>query len=251
MLGSMVRVVVSGARGRVGNTMLTMLGTMPDIEVVGGFDQDSLDRMPELLASADVLVDFTTASASPRILMQAALSRVRPVSGTTSLPADALDTLDTALREQGIGGVWCPNFAIGAVLMMHFAEIAARYMPAAEVIELHHDRKIDAPSGTAVSTAKMIREAHGSPLPDPPVETWALPEARGAVEGGVRIHSMRLPGANAHQEVVFGALGQLLSIRHDALSREAYVPGVALATREVMGRVGLVRGLDNLLGLRP
>ncbi len=245
----MVRVIVSGAKGRVGNTMLTLLGTQPDIEVVGGFDQDSLDQLPRLLGNADVLVDFTTAGASPQILMQAALLRVRPVSGTTGMSAEALDTLDTALQEQGIGGVWCPNFAIGAVLMMHFAQIAARYMPAAEVIELHHDKKIDAPSGTAVSTAKMIREAHGSALPDPAVEKWVLPEARGAVEGGIRIHSMRLPGANAHQEVVFGALGQLLTIRHDALSREAYVPGVALAVREVMGRVGLVRGLDRLLGL--
>ena len=173
------------------------------------------------------------------------------MSGTTGLPADALESLDAELAQQGIGGAWAPNFALGAALMMHFARIAARYMDSAEVIELHHDRKVDAPSGTAVATARLMRAARGQDLPDPRVERWTLPEARGAVDGGVRIHSVRLPGLNAHQEVIFGALGQVLSIRHDAIGRETYVPGVTLAIREVMrpACVGLIRGLDTLMGL--
>src|SRR5262249_31727212 len=153
------------------------------------------------------------------------------------------------LRQSGKGGLWAANFAIGGALMMHFARIAARFMEAAEVIELHHDKKLDAPSGTAVQTAREIREARGQDLPDPHVECWTLEGARGAVDGGVRIHSVRLPGYNAHQEVLFGSLGQVLSIRHDALGREAYLPGVALGVREVPKRVGLVRGLHTLMGL--
>jgi 4-hydroxy-tetrahydrodipicolinate reductase len=133
--------------------------------------------------------------------------------------------------------------------MMHFARVAARFMDAAEVIEMHHAGKVDAPSGTAVQTARDMRAAREVDLPDPQVERWTLEGARGAVSGGVRIHSVRLPGLNAHQEVLFGALGQVLSIRHDALGRDAYVPGVALAVRHVAERQGLVRGLDTLMGL--
>jgi 4-hydroxy-tetrahydrodipicolinate reductase len=122
-------------------------------------------------------------------------------------------------------------------------------MDAAEVIELHHDKKVDAPSGTAIQTARDIRAARGSDLPDPQVERWTLEGSRGAVDGGVRIHSVRLPGFNAHQEVLFGSIGQVLSIRHDALGRDAYLPGVALAIRVVPNHVGLIRGLDTLMGL--
>ncbi|GAC1327639.1 MAG: hypothetical protein NVSMB2_27020 [Chloroflexota bacterium] len=171
------------------------------------------------------------------------------VSGTSGIAPETLAALDDALRQRGRGGVWAANFAIGGALMVSFARTAARFMAAAEVIEMHHDGKIDAPSGTAIQTARDIRAAHGRDLPDPEVERQTLPEARGALEGGVRIHSVRLPGLNAHQEVLFGAPGQILSIRHDALSREAYLPGVALAVREVTQRVGLVRGLDTLMGL--
>jgi 4-hydroxy-tetrahydrodipicolinate reductase len=172
------------------------------------------------------------------------------VSGTSGLTDAALLEVEQTLREAQRGGVWAANFAIGAVLMMHFARIAARYMDAAEVIELHHDKKVDAPSGTAIQTARDIRNVRGEDLPDPLVERWTLEGSRGAVQGGVRIHSVRLPGFNAHQEVLFGSLGQVLSIRHDALGRDAYLPGVALAVHEVPKRAGLVRGLDTLMGLQ-
>ena len=246
----MTRVIVAGATGRVGRVMMSGLPQQPDIEVVGGFGSANALRELEALAPrADILVDFTTGAAAPEILCTAARLGLHVVSGTSGLPARALDDLDTALRDAQRGGLWAANFAIGAALMMYFARVAARYMEAAEVIELHHDKKVDAPSGTAVQTARDIRAARGRDLPDPQVERWTLEGSRGAVDGGVRIHSVRLPGFNAHQEVLFGSLGQVLSIRHDALGREAYLPGVALAVREVPKQLGLVRGLDTLMGL--
>jgi 4-hydroxy-tetrahydrodipicolinate reductase len=230
--------------------MMDGLENQPDIVVVGGFGSaNPLEELNRLAPDADALVDFTTGNAAPEILNAAAAAGLHVVSGTSGLPSAALDELDESLKKFGKGGLWAANFAIGAALMMYFARVAARFMDAAEVIELHHDKKVDAPSGTAIQTARDIRAAHGSDLPDPQVERWTLEGSRGAVDGGVRIHSVRLPGFNAHQEVLFGSLGQVLSIRHDALGREAYLPGVALALREVPKQVGLVRGLDTLMGL--
>lgn len=246
----MVRVIVAGATGRVGRVMMSGLGQYADISVVGGFGSaNAATDLERLAQEADVLVDFTTGTAAPDLLCKAARAGLHVVSGTSGVPDSALNELDAALRKAARGGLWAANFAIGGALMMHFARVAARFMDAAEVIELHHDKKVDAPSGTAVQTARDIRAARGDDLPDPPVERWTLEGSRGAVDGGVRIHSVRLPGFNAHQEVLFGSLGQVLSIRHDALGREAYLPGVALAIREVPKRVGLVRGLDTLMGL--
>jgi 4-hydroxy-tetrahydrodipicolinate reductase len=246
----MTRVIVAGATGRVGRVMMSGLAQSPDIEVVGGFGSaDALQELGKLAPRADVLVDFTTGRAAPELLIAAAQSGLHVVSGTSGLPAEALSRLDQALLEAKRGGLWAANFAIGAALMMYFARVAAKFMDAAEVIELHHDRKVDAPSGTAIQTARDIRAARDADLPDPAVERWTLDGARGAVHGGVRIHSVRLPGYNAHQEVLFGSVGQVLSIRHDALGREAYLPGVALAIREVPKKVGLVQGLDTLMGL--
>ena len=246
----MTRVIVAGATGRVGQVMLASLPQQAGVEVVGGFGSTNASaELARLAPQADILVDFTTASAAPELLGQAVGAGLRIVSGTTGLPTAILDELDGRLKAAGLGGVWAPNFAVGAVLMMYFARVAARFMDAAEVIELHHDRKADAPSGTADQTARQIRAERGADLPDPPVERWTLEGARGAVEGGVRVHSVRLPGLVAHQEVIFGALGQTLTIRHDAPGRDAYVPGVALAVQQVMQRVGLVRGLGTLMGL--
>jgi 4-hydroxy-tetrahydrodipicolinate reductase len=247
-----IRVIVAGATGRVGRVMMTGLEQYVDVAVVGGFgSNNSSAELERLAGDADVLVDFTTGAAASEILCAAARLGLHVVSGTSGLSPSALEQVDKALRGHNRGGLWAANFAIGGVLMMHFARVAAQFMEAAEVIELHHDKKVDAPSGTAVQTARDIRAAHGADLPDPTVERWTLEGSRGAVDGGVRIHSIRLPGFNAHQEVLFGSLGQVLSIRHDALTREAYLPGVALAVREVPKRVGLVRGLDTLMGLLP
>ena len=141
------------------------------------------------------------------------------------------------------------NFALGAVLLMHFARIGARYFDHAEIIELHHDQKADAPSGTALTTARMMRESRGADLTRPPPPSTTLEGVRGGVLGGVHIHSVRLPGLVAHQEVIFGGLGQTLTIRHDSISRESFVPGVLMAVSEVVKRQDLVTGLEGLLGL--
>jgi len=142
-----------------------------------------------------------------------------------------------------------PNFAIGAVLLMYFASIAARYFDHAEIIELHHDKKADAPSGTALATARLMRQAHGSDLVAAPTSKVTLPGTRGGELGGIHVHSVRLPGLMAHQEVIFGGLGQTMTLRHDSLSRESFVPGVLLAVKEVVKRQGLVYGLEALLNL--
>jgi len=247
----MIRVIVAGSTGRVGRVMVSGLADYPDVRVVGGFRRaNALNELKRLAPEGDVLVDFTTGAAAPDLLCAAAGYGLHVVSGTSGLSQDALHRVDAALHQHQRGGVWAANFAIGGALMMYFARVAARFMDGAEVIELHHDKKVDAPSGTAIQTARDIRATRDGDLPDPRVERWTLEGSRGAVQGGVRIHSVRLPGFNAHQEVLFGSVGQILSIRHDALGREAYLPGVALALREVPKRVGLITGLDTLMGLQ-
>jgi 4-hydroxy-tetrahydrodipicolinate reductase len=200
-------------------------------------------------SAPDVMVDFTTADAAEENLRTALAAGVNCVVGTTGLAEDALAELareapeDTAL-------FYAPNFAIGAVLMMQFAEKAARFMPHAEIIELHHDKKLDAPSGTAIRTARMIAAARDRVPTSPGSETEleSMKGARGALVHEVSVHSVRLPGLVAHQEVLFGGQSQTLSIRHDSIDRASFMPGVVLAVREVCSRSGLVVGLENFLG---
>ena len=200
----------------------------------------------------DVLVDFTVPGQGQVNAKKALEHGARPVVGTTGIPDEELKEIDRLAREKGLGAVVAPNFAIGAVLMMKFAVEAARYMPFVEIIEFHHDGKLDAPSGTAVKTAQMITEAVQLPLRRA-TEKMLLPGARGAEvrrsadQGEVNIHAVRLPGLVAHQEVILGGLAQTLTIRHDSMGRESFMPGVLLAVRRVMNLQGLVYGLENLL----
>lgn len=197
----------------------------------------------------DVVIDFTNAVWTPS-LTEAALERgVRPVIGTTGLSQDYVERLAAECRSKKVGGVLAANFAIGAVLMMHMAKIAAPFFDAAEIIEQHHEQKVDAPSGTSIATARGMLEARGRPFARnvPDAETVAGTRA-GSVDG-ITIHSVRLPGLVAHQEVVFGGTGQTLTIRHDSTGRDSFMPGIILAVREVMKREDLVIGLDALIGL--
>ena len=200
--------------------------------------------------SPDVVVDFTNAMWTPQLTAAAVRARVRPVIGTSGLPSEYVEDLANSCREAKLGGVVASNFAVGAVLMMHFARLAAPYFESAEIIELHHDQKVDAPSGTAITTAEMMRAAREAGFQHRQAEKQVLPGSRGAESGGVAIHSVRLPGLVAHQEVLFGGLGQTLSIRHDSTGRDSFMPGVLLAVRAVMKEEHLVVGLDSLLGLR-
>jgi 4-hydroxy-tetrahydrodipicolinate reductase len=175
------------------------------------------------------------------------------VIGTSGLSDGDVADLEALFSGSGANAVVVPNFAIGAVLLLHLCRIAAPHMDGAEIIELHHDAKRDAPSGTAMHTAAAIaaaRRAAGSdPLPADPTTDFVLPGARGGVADGVHVHSVRLPGLVAHEEVIFGAPGQSLSIRHDSYDRRSFMPGVLLAVRSVAGRPGLTIGLEALLGL--
>jgi 4-hydroxy-tetrahydrodipicolinate reductase len=197
----------------------------------------------------DVMVDFTHPTVVEGNLRVALAAGVDCVVGTTGVSEERLAEL-AELAPEGTTLFFAPNFAIGAVLMMQFAEAAARYMPHVEVTELHHDKKADAPSGTAIRTARMIAAARGTApsVPGRETELPGMEGARGAVVDGVHVHSVRLPGLVAHQEVLFGGQGQTLTIRHDSIDRTSFMPGVVLAVREVGARSGLVIGLEKLMG---
>jgi len=207
---------------------------------------DLMDVLME--QQADVLVDFTNPEAVSTNVERAIGLGIRPIIGTTGIDQHTLENWDGLLRSAGIGGILAPNFAIGAILQMRFAAMAARYFPHIEMIELHHDKKLDAPSGTALKTAEMIQAQRSSVQQGHPDEVEKLPGARGAQFEGMRIHSVRLPGYIAHQEVLFGGLGQSLTIRHDVISREeAYMPGVNLAIERVLSVTGLIYGLEHII----
>jgi len=205
-------------------------------------------------AGAEVAVDFTEASVAREHLKWCASHGVHAVVGTSGLGADDIATAQRQFTGSGANAVLVPNFAIGAVLLQRLCELAAPFMDGVEVIELHHDGKRDAPSGTALHTATRIEEARRraglGPLPDDPTTHTTLPGVRGGrTPGGVQVHAVRLRGLVAHQEVLFGALGQSLTIRHDSYDRESFMPGVLLAVRAVPARPGVTAGLDALLGL--
>ena len=251
----MIRVAVAGALGRMGTEVIQAVNAAEDLEVVAGVDLRPGDRVFTDLRQAiveakpQVLVDFTIAEAAFANAMAALELGVRPVIGTTGMSAEQLAHIESRASETKTGAFIAPNFALGAVLMMHFARIGARWFDSAEVIDLHHDQKIDSPSGTGHKVAMEMAEARGKPFASNVPDKEPLPGARGAEWQGIRLHSVRLPGLVAHHEVIFGAQGQILTIRHDSTDRTSFMPGVLIAVREVVKLDKLVVGLDNLLGL--
>jgi len=242
-----ILVLVNGAKGRMGQEVVKAVTAAPDLELV---DQTDLgdDLIARIKASqAQAVVDFTTAAVAFENTRKILEAGVHPVVGTSGLLAEQVAELQQLAEDKGIGGLIAPNFAIGAVLLMKYAQDAAKYLPDVEVIELHHNRKADAPSGTAVKTAQLIAEARQE-IPKALVEEKELFEgARGSEVHGVRVHSLRLPGLVAHQEVIFGGTGETLTIRHDSIHRESFMPGVCLACRKVIGTQQLFYGLEHLL----
>ena len=201
-----------------------------------------------LTVAPSVMVDFTIPSSAMSNIETALKRGTTPVVGTTGLTSAEVERISVLCEETNTPALIAPNFAIGAVLMMQFAAQAAVYMPDVEIIELHHDKKVDSPSGTAVLTAQTITEARrGSTVETPLNLVEKIPYARGADSEGLRIHSVRLPGLVAHQEVIFGGVGQTLTIRHDSTDRRSFMPGVLLAIRRVRGLKGLTIGLEHLL----
>ncbi len=246
-----IRVGVLGARGRMGQEVCRAVDAAEDLDLVAMVDAgDWLFSVAD--AGAQVLVDFT----HPDVVMDnvrfAVDQGIHAVVGTTGFTAERLDTIRTWLADvPDLGIVVAPNFGIGAVLSMKFAELAARHYDTAEIIELHHPDKVDAPSGTAVRTAQLIARARAAAgLPQvPDATTQALDGARGADVDGIRVHALRVAGMVAHQEIVLGATGETLTIRHDSLHRSSFMPGVLLAARSIADRPGLTVGIESLLGL--
>jgi 4-hydroxy-tetrahydrodipicolinate reductase len=265
-----VRVGVLGATGRMGQATCRALLAADDLELVAavarssGVGHELRELVPEapadllvgeslsdlVAAEAEVVVDFSRPEATMAAVEGLLRDGIHLVSGTTGLPQAALDQLAALAGKADHGNaVWAPNFALGAVLAMHFATIAARWYPAAEVIELHHQGKADAPSGTAIRTANAIAAARAGEEAGQPAGKESVAGVRGGEVGGVRVHSVRLPGLVAHQEVLFGGEGEVLTLRHDSLDRASFMPGVLLAVRQVTTRNGLTVGLEPLLGL--
>jgi 4-hydroxy-tetrahydrodipicolinate reductase len=247
----MTKVGVLGARGRMGREVIRTVSAAPDLEVAAEVDQDD-ERAA--LTGCDVVVDFTHPNVVMDNLRWCVEHDLNVVVGTSGFGEDRLDQVQGWLGEhQEVRVLIVPNFSVGAILMMRFAEQAARFFPSAEVIELHHANKVDAPSGTALRTASMIGAARAQaglgPPPDATVS--ALPGARGAAVDDVHVHSVRVAGLVAHQEVLFGGQGETLTIRHDSLDRVSFMPGVLLAVRN-LGSLpeGLTVGLESLLGLK-
>jgi 4-hydroxy-tetrahydrodipicolinate reductase len=250
-VSNVLNVAVLGAKGRMGATVCDAVRAAADLELVAALDVgDDLDEL--VRSAAHVAVDFTTPDAVMGNLEFCVGHGVNVVVGTTGFDAAKLETVrGWVAQAPAVGVVVAPNFGIGAVLMMAFAEKAARYFESAEIIELHHPRKVDAPSGTAQQTAHRIaharRDGELGEMPD--ATSSGLEGARGAEVDGVHIHAVRLQGLIAHQEVLFGGVGETLSIRHDSLDRVSFMPGVLMAVRAVGSRPGLTVGIDDLLDL--
>lgn len=262
-----IRVAVAGAGGRMGREVVKMVLEEQDFELVAAVDRSTGDVdaaslvgkpncgivITDSLESAlidskpDVLVDFTNPQSVAHHTRLAIEHGVRPVIGATGFTPEEIDELQAACKTKQLGGLIAPNFSIGAILMMRFAQQAAKYFPDLEIIEYHGDQKLDAPSGTAVKTAELISQVRAEHRQGNPNEEETIEGARGGYYNGFRIHSVRLPGVFAQQEVIFGAYGQSLKIRHDSYERAGYMPGVSVAIKKVMELKELIYGFEHLL----
>ncbi|MEJ8778135.1 4-hydroxy-tetrahydrodipicolinate reductase [Pseudogracilibacillus sp. ICA-222130] len=265
-----IKIILAGPRGKMGKEAVKMIENEPKFELVSCIDRkNNGKKLSEVLSStalqvpifedpescfssvkADVFIDLTIPNVG-YINTKAALERgIHAVVGTSGFTDEQLSELTKTAEAKGVGCIIAPNFALGAVLMMVFSKMAAKYFPDVEVIEKHHDQKIDAPSGTAVKTVEMIKEVRQAKQQGHPDEYESIEGARGANIDGIHVHSMRLPGLVAHQEVVFGSKSQLLSIKHDSFHRESFMDGLHLAVEEVSKYKTLVYGLENILDLQ-
>lgn len=253
-----IKVIVAGFKGRMGSTAVDMVKSDEALELAALLDpfaeEKDLDGVPvfndkeDLIGfDADVWVDFTMPKVAYENTRFAIENSFAPVVGTTGFTEEQIADLIALSSEKSLGGLIAPNFAIGAILLMEFAAKASQYFPDLEIIELHHDKKKDAPSGTAIKTAELIAQSRQSKVQGASDEEELIAGARGAEYDGFRIHSVRLPGLVAHQEVIFGAQGEGLTLRHDSYDRSSFMSGVNLGIKEVVKRDTLVYGLEKLL----
>lgn len=264
---SRIRVLISGASGRMGKEVIKAVLASEDVELVAAVDVKYIGKDVGFLvgleptgikisedlnnsiknSKPDVMVDFTNPQAVLKNIKTALQNQVHPVVGTTGLTEEEVKEIALLSEEKNTSVFIAPNFAIGAVLMMRFAKEAVKYFPHVEVIEYHHDQKLDAPSGTAIKTLEMLKEVRDEMRQGHINEYEKIAGSRGGNYEGMRVHSVRLPGLVAHQEVIFGGLGETLTIKHDSINRESFAPGILLAIKEVSKLKGVVYGLENLI----
>ncbi|MDF3054129.1 MAG: dapB [Gammaproteobacteria bacterium] len=241
-----IRVLVNGAHGKMGQEAVKAINKDPDLVLAGEAHRDSdLAHMIEAM-QAEVVVDLTTASDVFQNTQTIIASNAHPVIVTSGLSLDDVAHFAETCKAKGLGGLVAPNFSIGAVLMMRYASEAAKYFSDVEIIEYHHNQKIDAPSGTAMRTAEMIAEVRAR-VPEDPTKKEVLSGARGGLYKDIRVHSIRIPGVIANQEVIFGGEGETLTLTHNTLHRGAFMPGICLACKKVPSLKTLVYGLEHLL----
>ncbi len=238
-----IRIAINGASGKMGSYVVSAVKNEPEFSLVGTFDHH--DDLSECIhqSKAQVVIDFTTAKFAFENAQKIVDAGVHPVIGTTGFEAEQIKILQKKSLEKKLGGIIAPNFSIGAILMMHAAQQCIQHLPHVEIIEMHHDKKADAPSGTAIKTAELL----SAKAKEPAHSSELISGARGANCQHIPIHSVRLPGLVAHQQVIFGGTGETLTIRHDTTSREAFMPGVIFACKKVLSLNELVYGLENIL----
>ena len=260
-----IKVVVHGVLGKMGREVLNAVTREADLEPVGGADMsaergslplpDGSGTIPissslqDVISTADVVVDFTNAEGAMSAMRTASAHKVNVVVGSTGLSDANIEEAETLAQEHQVGVMVAPNFALGAVVMIHLAKVASRFFDYVDLTEMHHEAKIDAPSGTALAIARAAVEGKSGGFTSPAAEKETLAGTRGGVHEGINVHSARMPGRMAHHELVFGTLGQTLTIRHDSINRESFMPGVTTAIRHVVKGHGLTVGLENVLGL--
>jgi len=244
-----IKVAVLGSKGRMGAEVVKAITNASDLELVASIDQND-DFNIVKNSGAQVAVDFTTPDVVMKNLELLIESGISPVVGTTGFTEENIAQLQKMLdTKNGVSLRLVPNFSIGAILMMRFAKAATKFYDSAEIIEYHHPQKVDAPSGTAIRTAQIIAEERkaNNLAKNPDATASEIPGARGSKIDGIPVHAVRMPGLVAHQEVIFGSLGETLTIRHDSFDRESFMPGVLLAIRNISKKPGLTIGIDDLI----
>jgi len=245
----MIKVVVNGALGKMGKTVVNAVSNEKGMTFIQGLDVE--DNLNSYLKEnkVDVVVDFTRPENRMDNVNAILSNGAHAVVGTTGFTENDLKQVGKWCSEYKRNIIIGPNFAIGTIFQMYFAKLAAKHFDTVEIVEYHHDQKVDFPSGTAVKTAQLMAEERDAFNLNTKDKVANIEGARGADFHGIKIHSVRLPGMVAHQEIIFGATGQYLTLRHDATSRECYMPGVLLSIREVLNRTGLTYGLEDIFGL--
>lgn len=262
---SKIKVVISGISGKMGQESLKAVSSQTDMIITGGIYKSSesskinlppnssnitiTNNLEEIISDADVLLDFTNSEVAMRAIRVAANHKVKVVTGSTGFNSKMIEEIKAIAQHNQLGIIVAPNFAIGAVLMMHLAKTAGKFFDYADLIETHHEQKLDSPSGTAISIAKSALENRTTPFNSVKSQKELVEGTRGGIIEGINIHSSRMPGRVAHHELTFGAIGQTFTIKHDSINREGFMPGVVMAIRHIINESSFIWGLEKVMKL--